>query len=1312
MAGNKANDEVPRKQHGPGKEKRVLRVSPRRKRSATKATEELGSPSVAPTEDLTVEELPPRLFALDRYPSETKMNAYSKPEYISDIANVLKGKPEMQFLLDSPFGELFKIPKNKASFNAKLVLRLICRKLVTKKVNEMWIVFGGHPIRFGLREFSILTGLECGKYPKKKDVDDVISVKPECESVWKTLFDERFWDTVPTIADLVSWLNPNRPTSKTVEMTKNLEFFCKYPWGRVSFTRSYALHGFSLALHLLAFETIPSIAKLGPDDVPNRTFAERSIHRLASLRAIRTSRILECEAADEVNYIVKPADNVCPPSLSWDDEVDDPRVDYIEALLIDGHQWQEDEWVGGYARVPKQLRPPQLEETDVKRKRNAPGPSPKEPAMKKQISEMDCDKEENAEDCFGEPVPERFIVEMRRSFKELEDQMYQMHEDMKDFVRDQIRAVLDPKGKRPEQTIPSHDSREPPTSMDKAPVTAKKPSRRMSTKGSTETRKSSRLTRVSHDVDTPALSVGCNSKEEDLDIPGVHTTAVGGRRKPSKPKKNVSFAVDTTELPDSNKEDMQGFIDEQYGANNESDFTANDGLDSSAAEEEILDTGFLIVPYAGSTQSHLDRGNVVVGKTVFLGSMSGTVYVTQEERPVEEATVDTEMEEVPSNVYARVSEVDLLDNGPKDVAEPGLVGTHTGADEIADADIEMVDNPSEARDASASTEANGSESEETYEPSDGDTAHVEAAGESKLVTEMEVEIPEKTHSDPPSPFQVIRELDTKAVGDLAAATDVEVVMEEPGIVEGSVGTEDPNPGSDEADKTDIPKNNDESDNAVAVEAKEEKKSSPKVPKKVKNQLVYEQDDVHPHGFKAKTVLVPDVPNQQIEVVIRAENVSYNPLDMVDPSKVEEFSNIIKGPSVIHTLFGFRKVPNEFFANLLTPGEWVETFRKDGNVDVAQERGTDDNKQMYCIGHDADTSTYQAVHINREPNMKWLKDVDVVYAPMNWKSEHWVALGINLNERLITVYDALISHTRESAVKARMTPICEMIPYLVRAMCQDVLISPYSVEPFEYVRCPTVAQNPTTGDCGSYTMKFLELLAFGHPFSELTTIREADMVFYRQKYSVDIYEHGKREAVKKLLTISDYLISNMVNPTLPDDLLSKIAKNLANQCWSDLGPLVRSGTRGRDIVYRPDVLKDANILTLSNNPTAVYYEGIRVLTHERNINGAIRLLQRHAPVRANATVTCAIVFICAGYDYMGDLFLQLFTRNHYPLDSVATRIWVMSFFKEIKKFDPAYNNTYGPTFSYPTSHGISMPPCALYCYMVSGAFQNVCNRCYL
>jgi len=36
---------------------------------------------------------------------------------------------------------------------------------------------------------------------------------------------------------------------------------------------SYALHGFPLALQLFAFETLPSIAKVGPDDEANRTFA-------------------------------------------------------------------------------------------------------------------------------------------------------------------------------------------------------------------------------------------------------------------------------------------------------------------------------------------------------------------------------------------------------------------------------------------------------------------------------------------------------------------------------------------------------------------------------------------------------------------------------------------------------------------------------------------------------------------------------------------------------------------------------------------------------------------------------------------------------------------------------------------------------------------------------------------------------------------------------------------------------------------------------------------------------------------------------
>ncbi|XP_002894339.2 uncharacterized protein LOC9330400 [Arabidopsis lyrata subsp. lyrata] len=294
------------------------------------------------------EELPPRLFALDKYPTETKINAYSKPEYLADIATALKGTEEMAFLLSSPFGELFNIPPNMVSFSGKLVLGLICRQLVTKKRYEMWMVFGGHPLRFGLREFYRITGLECGKYPKKKAVEKVLTVKKGCTSVWKTLFGAKS----PTIDDLVVSLKTEkkmpgwkrlalaliiivdgvlicqkqrvRPVSKTVEMTKDLDFFCKYPWGRLAFNRtldriarfksakkiedviigckqqSYMVYGFPLALQLFAFQTIPSLRKLVPSSTNVNLFTQRSIKNLAKMHPIRTSSILECEAADQV----------------------------------------------------------------------------------------------------------------------------------------------------------------------------------------------------------------------------------------------------------------------------------------------------------------------------------------------------------------------------------------------------------------------------------------------------------------------------------------------------------------------------------------------------------------------------------------------------------------------------------------------------------------------------------------------------------------------------------------------------------------------------------------------------------------------------------------------------------------------------------------------------------------------------------------------------------------------------------------------------------------------------------------------------
>ena len=55
-----------------------------------------------------------------------------------------------------------------------------------------------------------------------------------------------------------------------------------------------------------------------------------------------------------------------------------------------------------------------------------------------------------------------------------------------------------------------------------------------------------------------------------------------------------------------------------------------------------------------------DRGKVDVGQSIFFGAMSGTVFVCTQARTVEKASADTEMEEIPSTVPSRYSEVCLV----------------------------------------------------------------------------------------------------------------------------------------------------------------------------------------------------------------------------------------------------------------------------------------------------------------------------------------------------------------------------------------------------------------------------------------------------------------------------------------------------------------------------------------------------------------------------------------------------------------------------------------------------------------------------
>lgn len=80
------------------------------------------------------------------------------------LKEVLEGSEEMERLLGSCFGHLFRLPVRRCTFSAKLVHVILTRQLITKKRFEMWLVFGGEPMRFSLMEFGNVTRLPCGEF--------------------------------------------------------------------------------------------------------------------------------------------------------------------------------------------------------------------------------------------------------------------------------------------------------------------------------------------------------------------------------------------------------------------------------------------------------------------------------------------------------------------------------------------------------------------------------------------------------------------------------------------------------------------------------------------------------------------------------------------------------------------------------------------------------------------------------------------------------------------------------------------------------------------------------------------------------------------------------------------------------------------------------------------------------------------------------------------------------------------------------------------------------------------------------------------
>ncbi|KAF8077034.1 hypothetical protein N665_1067s0001 [Sinapis alba] len=343
--------------------------------------------------------LPCRLFARDRFPKQ-RLNIYSKPDTLCFLRHVLKGTQEFKVIRQSCFRGLFDLHARQTPISCKLVHSLLTRQLVCDQKYTLWPVVGGNPFRFSIAEFQEVTELPCGPIPDDFEPPVFNLRNPAKDPYWKELIGD---DSLTTVADLGDMIKNDptmdydrrlrlalimivdgvliahkqtpRPTLRYVQMVQDVEAFLQFSWGRECFLKTiscmkppveennpvgtltenlrqttYRLQGFPLALQLVAFRAIPFLLTKIPAPANSLTLMEREYDHLPTHPSINLNEFLLAEADPDLRVIPFIPLSRTPPT--WNDEVSNSNITYLERLLSQGHSFKATDWPGGDASEP------------------------------------------------------------------------------------------------------------------------------------------------------------------------------------------------------------------------------------------------------------------------------------------------------------------------------------------------------------------------------------------------------------------------------------------------------------------------------------------------------------------------------------------------------------------------------------------------------------------------------------------------------------------------------------------------------------------------------------------------------------------------------------------------------------------------------------------------------------------------------------------------------------------------------------------------------------------------------------------------
>ncbi|CAN7015098.1 unnamed protein product [Brassica oleracea var. botrytis] len=132
------------------------------------------------------------------------------------------------------------------------------------------------------------------------------------------------------------------------------------------------------------------------------------------------------------------------------------------------------------------------------------------------------------------------------------------------------------------------------------------------------------------------------------------------------------------------------------------------------------------------------------------------------------------------------------------------------------------------------------------------------------------------------------------------------------------------------------------------------------------------------------------------------------------------------------------------------------------------------------------------------------DVDTVYGPMIWGINHWVGLAINIRTWSFQVFDSDRSLRSMEEVMVIMSPIAQMLPYLVRKVCPAEFLLGHGLELFVVERMEFVYQNRRSGDCGPVAVKFMELSLIGVEQPGVADLTDNAVDIFRKQYVMGVY----------------------------------------------------------------------------------------------------------------------------------------------------------------------------------------------------------------